>query len=215
MNTEAEPAGSVPLSRRALPGKPCLRVGVPDAHPGVGRCGKYLDTLRLCAAAAPGRRGEWPQPQGSHAAWGAPHRNTRRRRRRHGECARRRHFLLVRSEHVAGGRQPRSVGPAPALRTRSAEACGVTSYGLGTCRRRSGFVSAVVRCIDACRPPQACGGLESYLGADRRLCDVYTDPRGWSCGALLNGAASMKFSRDRTIAGNMPDILGTVACPVQ
>jgi glycogen phosphorylase len=56
--------------------------------------------------------------------------------------------------------------------------------------------------------------LKSYLEADQRLCDLYSDPREWARRALLNVAASGKFSSDRTIAEYATGIWGVTACPV-
>ncbi len=42
--------------------------------------------------------------------------------------------------------------------------------------------------------------LKSYLEADQRLRDLYSDPNAWTRKAILNVAASGKFSSDRTIA---------------
>ena len=42
--------------------------------------------------------------------------------------------------------------------------------------------------------------LKSYLEADERLCALYADPNEWARKAILNVAASGKFSSDRTIA---------------
>jgi len=56
--------------------------------------------------------------------------------------------------------------------------------------------------------------LASYLDADRRLCELYRDPQGWACKAILNIAGSGKFSSDRTIADYAADIWGVKPCPV-
>jgi len=56
--------------------------------------------------------------------------------------------------------------------------------------------------------------LASYLEADRRLVQLYTDPKGWAHKAILNVAASGKFSSDRTIAEYAADIWGAKPCPV-
>ena len=42
--------------------------------------------------------------------------------------------------------------------------------------------------------------LKAYLEADQRLQDLYADPDAWAKKAILNVAASGKFSSDRTIA---------------
>jgi len=56
--------------------------------------------------------------------------------------------------------------------------------------------------------------LKSYLEADRQLCEVYTDSAAWSRKAILNVAASGKFSSDRTIAEYAADIWKVKPCPV-
>ncbi|HEX9205433.1 MAG TPA: glycogen/starch/alpha-glucan phosphorylase, partial [Candidatus Deferrimicrobiaceae bacterium] len=56
--------------------------------------------------------------------------------------------------------------------------------------------------------------LASYLGADRRLLDLYADPDGWARMAIRNVAASGKFSSDRTIAEYAAEIWGATPCPV-
>jgi glycogen phosphorylase len=56
--------------------------------------------------------------------------------------------------------------------------------------------------------------LKSYLQADQQLCDVYANPAGWSRKAILNVAASGRFSSDRTIAEYATDIWNATACPV-
>ena len=56
--------------------------------------------------------------------------------------------------------------------------------------------------------------LTSYLEADRRLEQLYTDPKGWARKAILNVSASGKFSSDRTIAEYAADIWHVRPCPV-
>lgn len=56
--------------------------------------------------------------------------------------------------------------------------------------------------------------LTSYLEADRRLCALYADQDGWTNKAILNVAASGKFSSDRTIVEYASDIWHVKACPV-
>jgi len=56
--------------------------------------------------------------------------------------------------------------------------------------------------------------LISYLEADRRLEQLYTDPKGWARSAILNVAASGKFSSDRTIAEYAAEIWHARPCPV-
>jgi len=57
--------------------------------------------------------------------------------------------------------------------------------------------------------------LTSYLDADRRLCELYGNPQEWARKAILNVAASGKFSSDRTIAEYAADIWKVGPCPVK
>ena len=57
--------------------------------------------------------------------------------------------------------------------------------------------------------------LSSYLEADGRLVQLYADPKGWTQKAILNVAASGKFSSDRTIAEYSAEIWDAERCPVQ
>jgi starch phosphorylase len=56
--------------------------------------------------------------------------------------------------------------------------------------------------------------MTSYLEADRRLVELYADSENWARKAILNVAASGKFSSDRTIAEYAADIWHVKACPV-
>jgi len=56
--------------------------------------------------------------------------------------------------------------------------------------------------------------LKSYLEADRRLVDLYADREEWARRAILNVAASGKFSSDRTIAEYAKDIWNVTPCAV-
>ena len=56
--------------------------------------------------------------------------------------------------------------------------------------------------------------LKSYLDADHRLLALYADPQEWARKAILNVAASGKFSSDRTISQYASEIWGVKACPV-
>lgn len=56
--------------------------------------------------------------------------------------------------------------------------------------------------------------LRSYLEADGRLVDLYHDARAWAQTAILNVAASGRFSSDRTIAEYAAEIWHAQACPV-
>jgi starch phosphorylase len=56
--------------------------------------------------------------------------------------------------------------------------------------------------------------LSSYLLADQRLLDLYADPQAWTAKAILNIAASGRFSSDRTIDEYTREIWGAQPCPV-
>jgi starch phosphorylase len=56
--------------------------------------------------------------------------------------------------------------------------------------------------------------LRSYLDADQRLVALYSDPDAWARKAILNVAASGKFSSDRTIAEYATGIWGAEPCPI-
>jgi starch phosphorylase len=56
--------------------------------------------------------------------------------------------------------------------------------------------------------------LRSYLEADQRLVTLYGDQDAWARKAILNVAASGKFSSDRTIAEYATGIWGAEPCPV-
>ena len=57
--------------------------------------------------------------------------------------------------------------------------------------------------------------LKSYLDADQRLCDLYSDSDAWARKAILNVAASGKFSSDRTIGEYAAEIWNVKQCPVE
>ena len=57
--------------------------------------------------------------------------------------------------------------------------------------------------------------LESYSEAHTRLGELYADQETWSRKAVLNIAASRKFSSDRTIAEYARDIWHAEPCPVE
>jgi starch phosphorylase len=57
--------------------------------------------------------------------------------------------------------------------------------------------------------------LKSYGEAQERVGKLYADPEGWSRKAILNIAASGKFSSDRTIAEYAKEIWGAEPCPVE
>ena len=56
--------------------------------------------------------------------------------------------------------------------------------------------------------------LRSYLDADRMLLKLYTRPDDWARTAILNIAASGKFSSDRTIAEYANEVWHATPCPV-
>ncbi len=55
--------------------------------------------------------------------------------------------------------------------------------------------------------------LDSYLDADRKLIDLYSDQDAWARKAILNVAASGKFSSDRTISEYATEIWNVKPCP--
>jgi starch phosphorylase len=57
--------------------------------------------------------------------------------------------------------------------------------------------------------------LQSYLEADQRLVDLYRAPEAWARKAILNVAASGKFSSDRTISEYASEIWNVQPCPTQ
>src|SRR4030095_9094133 len=56
--------------------------------------------------------------------------------------------------------------------------------------------------------------LKSYSDAHERLGKLYADQEGWCQKAVLNIAASGRFSSDRTIAEYAKEIWQTGPCPV-
>jgi starch phosphorylase len=56
--------------------------------------------------------------------------------------------------------------------------------------------------------------LTAYLDADQRLVALYADHEAWTRKAILNIAASGRFSSDRTIAEYATEIWGAKPCPV-
>ena len=57
--------------------------------------------------------------------------------------------------------------------------------------------------------------LKSYSEAHARLGELYTDQEGWSRKAILNIAASGRFSSDRTIAEYAKSIWDVELCAVE
>jgi starch phosphorylase len=55
--------------------------------------------------------------------------------------------------------------------------------------------------------------LRSYLQADEQLVQLYGNPQEWARVAILNVAASGKFSSDRTVAEYAKEIWGVEPCP--
>jgi starch phosphorylase len=55
--------------------------------------------------------------------------------------------------------------------------------------------------------------LSAYLSADGKLCELYSTPGEWAHKAILNVAASGKFSSDRTIAEYASEIWKVKPCP--
>jgi glycogen phosphorylase len=56
--------------------------------------------------------------------------------------------------------------------------------------------------------------LRSYLDADARAVRLYGDRGAWAQTAILNVAASGKFSSDRSIAQYASEIWRVCPCPV-
>jgi starch phosphorylase len=56
--------------------------------------------------------------------------------------------------------------------------------------------------------------LRAYLEADQRLLSLHADPREWAGKAILNVAASGRFSSDRTIREYATEIWDARPCPV-
>jgi starch phosphorylase len=56
--------------------------------------------------------------------------------------------------------------------------------------------------------------LTSYANAQRRVATLYEDPQTWAGKAILNVAASGRFSSDRTIAEYAAGIWNAKPCPV-
>jgi glycogen phosphorylase len=56
--------------------------------------------------------------------------------------------------------------------------------------------------------------LRSYLDADARAIQLYSDPGAWAHKAILNVAASGKFSSDRSIAQYASEIWHVRPCPI-
>ena len=57
--------------------------------------------------------------------------------------------------------------------------------------------------------------LASYMEAQQRVGERYTDSTAWARQAILNIAGSGKFSSDRTIAEYAAEIWNATPCPVE
>lgn len=57
--------------------------------------------------------------------------------------------------------------------------------------------------------------LASYMEAQQRVGERYTDSTAWARKAILNIAGSGKFSSDRTIAEYAAEIWNATPCPVE
>src|SRR5215469_17040642 len=57
--------------------------------------------------------------------------------------------------------------------------------------------------------------LTSYMGADRKLLELYANPQQWTRKSVLNVAGSGKFSSDRTISQYAGEIWDVRPCPVR
>jgi glycogen phosphorylase len=57
--------------------------------------------------------------------------------------------------------------------------------------------------------------LKSYLEADQRLLELYSDPDGWARKVILNIASSGKFSGDRVIGEYGSGIWNVEPCPAR
>jgi starch phosphorylase len=57
--------------------------------------------------------------------------------------------------------------------------------------------------------------LTSYCEAQERVGALYGDPHAWARKAIVNVAASGKFSSDRTIAEYAADIWNVKPCPIE
>jgi starch phosphorylase len=55
--------------------------------------------------------------------------------------------------------------------------------------------------------------LASYADAHKRLGELHADPEAWTRKAVLNIAASGRFSSDRTIAEYAEEIWQVAPCP--
>ena len=145
------------------------------------------------------------------------HRHARRRDHRNGRSRRRGKFFPVRPQRGTGRRQPGFLQPAVALRQRARNARGARSH------RQQPFQPERARAFHA-HPGHApatatitCIWPTSRATAKptRGWVNLYTNQEEWSRKAILNIAASGKFSSDRTIAQYAKEIWQTEPCPVE
>ena len=57
--------------------------------------------------------------------------------------------------------------------------------------------------------------LRSYVEASQQLGELYAAPNAWTRKAILNVAASGRFSSDRTIAEYANEIWNIKPCPIK
>ena len=130
---------------------------------------------------------------------------------------RRRQLLPVRPDGGAGGRQPRLVRPAVALRARTGDPRGARSdlqRSLQPRRARHLRADPAKACSTAGDYYMHLADLTSYAGVQNRIADTYADRHAWAQKAILNVAAAGRFSSDRTIAEYATQIWGVTPCPV-
>jgi Carbohydrate phosphorylase len=90
-------------------------------------------------------------------------------------------------------------------------------FGLGFISHRDAAVSLRHCALHASDVNLAVEALKSRSAAeaDRTLCSLYADRDGWARKAIVNVAASGKFSSDRTIAQYAAEIWNAEPCPAQ
>ena len=162
-------------------------------------------------------RGQRHEQHEVHDERRADHRHARRRDHRDGRGGRRGELLPVRPDRRAGRRQPRLVQPALALRPRAGDPRGPRPDLLAT-------TSAATSPASSRRSATRCSTHGDYY---MHLADLDVLPRGrpaagrartptptrWARKAILNVAASGKFSSDRTIAEYAREIWQSEALP--
>ena len=116
---------------------------------------------------------------------------------------------------LTGGYQSRLVQPSLALSKRGGNASSFGFNRLGSLQPlRAGCVYPLCEALLNGDFYMHLADLKSYLDADRRLMELYSRPDEWAKRAILNVAASGKFSSDRTIAEYARDIWTVKPCPV-